>query len=268
MIRLLAVLVFGGITAHAQIGIWPTTTLTLDHRLGTRSNVWKTSSGMIPTSGGIAFGFFTAPSYSNELLGSSFINHDIGFVSEILTNYHFFGSSRVEALYNMGFRDFRSFSEYGVQTSGDWSFSSNETNDGGPSGNIFARTDVDFNFSNLLSGARLYEIAFGFGEWNSETNDIRDATYGGDNWGIVSPIGHYWDTTQNYEFPSSVSTKILRFENLQMQGLFGPPPDFVGTNLEYSASNFSNVLMIPEPSALSLLAVGLGVVLRRRRRTV
>jgi formylglycine-generating enzyme required for sulfatase activity len=28
------------------------------------------------------------------------------------------------------------------------------------------------------------------------------------------------------------------------------------------------VAMVPEPSALSLLAVGLGVVLRRRRRTV
>jgi hypothetical protein len=268
MIRLLAVLVFGGITAHAQIGIWPTTTLTLDHRLGTRSNVWKTSSGMSPTSGGIVFGFFTAPFYSNELFGSSLINHDIFFVNEILTNYNFYGSSRGEALYNMGFRDFRSFSEYGVgvQTSGDWSFSSNQTNDAGPSGNISARTELDFTFSSSLSGTRLYEIAFGFGEWNSETNDIRDATFGGDNWGIVSPTGHYWDTTQNYEFPSSGGTKTFWFEALQAGS---SSPDFVGTNLEYTPyyyGTLNNVLMIPEPSALSLLAVGLGALTMMRRR--
>jgi len=257
MKRLLTVLVLCGITAHAQIGIPPTTTLLLDHRLGTMSNVWKTSSGMSPTSGGIAFGFFTLPFYSNDLFGSSLFDPGIYFVNDILTNYISYGRSRGEALYNMGFRDFRSFSTYGlVQTSGDWSFSSNPTNDGWPSGNIFARTDVlDPSFSILLSGTRLYEIAFGFGEWNNETNDIRDATFGGDNWGVVSPTGHYWDTTKNYEFPSLGGTKILRFEALGEASLF-TPPDFVGS-LDYQASfPLSNVLMIPEPSSLSLLVAG------------
>jgi hypothetical protein len=129
-------------------------------------------------------------------------------VNDILTNYNFHGSARGEALQNKGFRDFRSFSEYGlVQTSGDWSFSS----------------DPGISFSAFLSGTRLYEIAFGLGEWNSETNDIRDATFGGDNWGTVSLTGHYWDTTQNYEFPSSGDLKIFRFEDLRTQNLFCPP---------------------------------------------
>ena len=206
---LIAVLVFGGITAHAQIGISPTATLTLDHRLGTRSNVWKSSSGMSPTSGGIAFGFFTGPFYSNELFGSSLFNSDILFVNDILTHNNFYGSSRGEALHNMGFRDFRSFSAYGlVQASGDCSFSSNP----------------DISFSTFLSGTRLYEIAFGLGEWNSETNDRRDATFGEENWGIDSLSGHYLDTTQNYEFPSSGDLKIFRFEDLRTQIPFCLPP--------------------------------------------
>lgn len=267
-VLVLSLNMFCAITAHAQIGI-PPSTLILDHRLGGgNSNVWKTSSGMIPTSGGVAFGFFTAPFYSNDLIGSSLINPGIGFVSEILTNYKSWGSSRGEALYYAGFRDFRSFSPYGlVETSGDWTFSSNPTNDGWPPGNIFARTDVkDFSFSSYLSGTQLFEIAFGSGAWNSETNDIRDATFGGDNWGIVSTAGHYWDTTQNYEFPNS-GVRIFRFESLQAQSIFGPPPDFVGT-IENSSYPMNNVLMIPEPSALSLFAVGLGMVLLPRRRTV
>lgn len=141
---LIAVLVFGGITAHAQIGISPTATVILDHRLGTKSNVWKSSSGMSPTSGGIVLGSFTGPFYSNKLFGSSLFNPDIFFASDILTNYNFYGSSRGEALQNKGFRDFRSFSAYGlVQTSGDWSFSS----------------DPSISFSAFLSGTRLYEIA-------------------------------------------------------------------------------------------------------------
>jgi len=269
MRRLLAVLVFFGITGHAQIGVLPTTTLTLDHRLGTRSNVWKTSSGMLPTSGGIAFGFFTLPFYSNDLFGSSLFNPDIYSVNEILTNYISYGRSRGEALYNMGFRDFRSFSTYGlVQTSGDWSFSSNPTNDGWPSGNIFARTDVlDPSFSSFLSGTRLYEIAFGFGEWNYETNDIRDANFGGDNWGVVSPAGHYWDTTKNYEFPALGGQKILRFEDLR-DASFLTPPDFVGS-LDYQASYpLNNVLMVPEPSALSVLTVGFGALACFHRRAL
>ena len=206
---LIAVLVFGGITAHAQIGISPTATVILDHRLGTKSNVWKSSSGMSPTSGGIAFGFFTGPFYSKELFGSSLFNSDILFVNDILTHNNFYGSSRGEALHNMGFRDFRSFSAYGlVQASGDCSFSSNP----------------DISFSTFLSGTRLYEIAFGLGEWNSETNDRRDATFGEENWGIDSLSGHYLDTTQNYEFPSSGDLKIFRFEDLRTQIPFCLPP--------------------------------------------
>ena len=206
---LIAVLVFGGITAHAQIGISPTATVILDHRLGTRSNVWKSSSGMSPTSGGIVLGSFTGPLYSNKLFGSSLFNPDIFFASDILTNYNFYGSSRGEALQNKGFRDFRSFSEYGlVQTSGDCSFSSNP----------------DISFSTFLSGTRLYEIPFGFGEWNSETNDRRDATFCEDNWVIDSLSGHYLDTTQNYEFPSSGDLKIFRFEDLRTQIPLCLPP--------------------------------------------
>jgi hypothetical protein len=206
---LIAVLVFGGITAHAQIGISPTATVILDHRLGTKSNVWKSSFGMSPTSGGIVLGSFTGPLCSNKLFGSSLFNPDIFFASDILTNYNFYGSSRGEALQNKGFRDFRSFSEYGlVQTSGDWSFSS----------------DPGISFSAFLSGTRLYEIAFGLGEWNSETNEIRDATFGEENWGIDSLSGHYLDTTQNYEFPSSGDLKSFRFEDLRTQIPFCLPP--------------------------------------------
>jgi len=206
---LIAVLVFGGITAHAQIGISPTATLTLGHRLGTKSNIWKSSSGMSPISGGIVLGSFTGPFYSNELFGSSLVNPDIFFVNDILTNYNFYASARGEALQNKGFRDFRSFSGYGlVQTSGGWSFSSNP----------------DISFSTFLPGTRLYEIAYGLGEWNSETNDIRDATFGEENWGIDSLSGHYWDTTQNYEFPSAGDLKIFRFEDLRTQIPFCLPP--------------------------------------------
>jgi hypothetical protein len=177
---LIAVLVFGGITAHAQIGISPTATVILDHRLGTSSDVWKSSSGVSPTIGGIVFGFFTGSFYSNELFGSSLFNPDISFVNDILTNCNFYGSSREEALHNMGFRDFWSFSAYGlVQTSGDW---------------------------------------------NSEANEIRDSTFSGDNWRIDSLTGHNWDTTQNYEFPSSGGLQILRFDDSQIQTLFCPPP--------------------------------------------
>ena len=206
---LIAVLVFGGITAHAQIGISPTATVILDHRLGTKSDVWKSSSGMYTTSGGIILGLFTGPFYSSKLFGSSLFNPGIFFASDILANYNFYGSSREEALQNNGFRDFRSFSAYGlVQTSGDWSFSS----------------DPGISFSAFLSGTRLYEIAFGLGEWNSETNDIRDATFGEENWGIDSLSGHYLDTTQNYEFPSSGDLKIFRFEDLRTQIPFCLPP--------------------------------------------
>jgi len=206
---LIAVLVFGGITAHAQIGISPTATLTLGYRLGTKSNIWKSSSGMSPISGRIVLGSFTGPFYSNELFGSSLVNPDIFFVNDILTNYNFYASARGEALQNKGFRDFRSFSGYGlVQTSGGWSFSSNP----------------DISFSTFLPGTRLYEIAYGLGEWNSETNDIRDATFGEENWGIDSLSGHYWDTTQNYEFPSAGDLKIFRFEDLRTQIPFCLPP--------------------------------------------
>ena len=49
--------------------------------------------------------------------------------------------------------------------------------------------------------------------------------------------------------------------------LFASPPDFVGT-WEYASDSLNNVLMIPEPSALSLFAIGLGgVVMMRRRRS-
>lgn len=257
-----------GITTHAQIGISPTTSLILDHRgEGLNRNVWKTSSGMYPTSGGIAFGFFSDPFslHPGYPFGNSLINPNVWFVNDILTNYQLYGRSLGEALYFAGFRDFRSFSPYGlVQTSGDWSFSSNPTNDGRASGNIFARTDVlDASLSNSLSGVRLFEIAFGFGEWNSETNDIRDASFGGDNWGIVSRANRF-DPAENYEFPSSPGLKTLRFDNLQEQS-FLQSPEFVGT-IEFSSYPYNNVLMIPEPSSLSLLVAGGAVLMARRRK--
>jgi hypothetical protein len=177
---LVAVLVFGGITVHAQIGISPTTALILDHRLGTSSDVWKSSSGVSPTIGGIVFGFFTGSFYSNKLFGSSLFNSDIFFASDILTNYNFDGSSREEVLQNKGFRDFRSFSVYGLVPT--------------------------------------------LGDWSSEANEIRDSTFSGDNWGIDSLTGHNWDTTQNYEIPSSGGLKTLRFEDSQTQTLFYLPP--------------------------------------------
>ena len=40
------------------------------------------------------------------------------------------------------------------------------------------------------------------------------------------------------------------------------------TGSEISTSYVNGVNIVPEPSALSLLAIGLGVVLRQRRRTV
>jgi len=177
---LVAVLVFGGITVHAQIGISPTTTLTLGHRLGTSSDVWKSSSGVSPTIGGIVFGFFTGSFYSNELFDSSLSNPDISFANDILTNCNFYGSSRGEAPHNMGFRDSWSFSAYGLVPT--------------------------------------------LGDLKSEANEIRDSTFSGDNWGIDSLTGHHWDTTQNYEIPSSGGLKTLRFEDSQTQTLFCPPP--------------------------------------------
>ncbi|NDC24585.1 MAG: PEP-CTERM sorting domain-containing protein [Proteobacteria bacterium] len=51
----------------------------------------------------------------------------------------------------------------------------------------------------------------------------------------------------------------VQFGNREQAAGSWPPPYYL---------NIDSLSIIPEPSALSLLAVGLGVVLRRRRRTV
>ena len=66
--------------------------------------------------------------------------------------------------------------------------------------------------------------------------------------------------------------------NFVVSNILGTSPEDLGVtfqNLEGTYENQINndparslVISVPEPSALSLLAVGLGVVLRRRRRTV
>jgi len=74
----------------------------------------------------------------------------------------------------------------------------------------------------------------------------------------------------------NISSLTSRTENSwTVDGTWRPSPPFLGgyapwivTQNNYSGSEILNLNLIPEPSALSLLAVGLGVVLRRRRRTV
>jgi len=95
-------------------------------------------------------------------------------------------------------------------------------------------------------------------------------------WGTMAQGGNVWEWTESVAGPHEFDPYRLR--EGRGGGWYSDSQELTSSHL----GNYGNgsapadegiyggfrVAMVPEPSALSLLAVGLGVVLRRRRRTV
>jgi formylglycine-generating enzyme required for sulfatase activity len=101
--------------------------------------------------------------------------------------------------------------------------------------------------------------------WDQGPADFNNAG-GLSPYGTMAQGGNMWEWTETaYAYGQELrgGPAVGNSESLESS--------CIHTGLEPTSENYFfgfRVASVPEPSALSLLAVGLGVVLRRRRRTV
>jgi len=102
-------------------------------------------------------------------------------------------------------------------------------------------------------------------DFSSITGANNNASFGFRIVSIFSPLAF---DQNNFRSPYNANSAYMQAD---AGAVYSPSTSSINSDYsQYGAWTFDNVTVssVPEPSALSLLAIGLGVVLRRRRRTV
>jgi len=157
-------------------------------------------------------------------------------------------SSAWSSILALGYTDVRTLGTLG--TGYDASFATG----GSPTTNIGA-TVQNIPFASLPINTRLYVLGFNAGTWDNTT---KTATFGlATEFGVVSAFGHA-TTSQNFVSPADSGTKSIQFKLAAL----GDTDILIGSLV--SSAN-GTVAMIPEPSVMSMLLLGIAYSFRRKR---
>jgi PEP-CTERM motif len=130
-------------------------------------------------------------------------------------------------------------------------------------GNYGLRLNVGDGISQslLLSQAGNYTLSFHVDRWSVYYNQLF-VDFGGIR-NLVSA-----GSTSDYSFTFAIATSTVNLAFGYVPDPSADPSNASDEDLGGAGVMLDNIrVSVPEPSALSLLAIGLGVVLRRRRRT-
>lgn len=148
----------------------------------------------------------------------------------------------------LGYTDVRTLGTLG--TGYDPSFATGGT----PTTNIGA-TVQNIPFASLPANTRMYVLGFNAGTWD---NTAKTATFGlATEFGVVSAFGHSI-TSQNFLSPADSGTKSIQFKSAALVDT-----DILIGSLVSSASG--TVAMVPEPSVISMLLLGIAYAFRRNK---
>jgi hypothetical protein len=89
---------------------------------------------------------------------------------------------------------------------------------------------------------------------------MASATFGGNQWGVVSAFGHS-TTSENWVSPADLGSKSLQFKSSNLVA----SDVFVGSLASNYATTF-NVQLIPEPSTGALITCGIIAFYSLRRK--
>jgi hypothetical protein len=211
--------------------------VTIAHVENSSVGGFLTSAGTSLSAGEVSFGFFT-----NNL--STIYSPSISQIGNIGSGAP---GSAWNAILALGFNDLRKYGTLG--TGFDAAFPLN-----------IGATVQNIPFATLPANTQLYLFGFNAGSWNNTT---KTATFGlATEWAAVSIFGRS-TSADNWLSPADGGTKVLNFAKLQSSTAGNDI--LVGTLGSAIGSTGYNVVMIPEPSIGSFLAVGLALFTRRRK---
>ena len=235
---LLAVLALGGGLCVCSTKAGITIGVVFNDNPPTVTGQLLNSDGTYLTAGGISVGYFADPM------------PDLTYLQNLTPSNAWTG------LKNSGFKDIRLFLSAGSANPADWEFSKNIPTNTRPNtswigGTVYLDTQL---YPDLL-GKQFFIAAFNAGEWDTSTNLMEEASFGGTAWAIWSNTS---SASYKYFAPSiNLASKVVAIRDMQISDVI------VGTYV-----NANTLALTPEPSSLSLLVLG-GVVvaLCRRKRS-
>jgi len=228
---ILALLTLLGFAANSKAVV------TIAHVENSTTGGFLTSTGTSLTTGEVSFGFFT---------------NGLGVYAPTISAIKTIGdaspASAWGSILSLGWTDVRKLGTLG--TGFDPAFPIN-----------IGATVQNVPFASLPSNTQLYVFGFNAGTWD---NTAKTATFGlATEWAAVSIVGRS-TSADNWLSPADGGTKALNFAKLQASTaandiLVGSLGSAIGT------SGY-NVIMIPEPATASLVLLGIGLLVAKRRK--
>lgn len=228
---ILALLTLLGFAANSKAVV------TIAHVENSTTGAFLTSAGTSLTTGEVSFGFFT---------------NSLGVYAPTISAIKTIGdaspASAWSSILSLGWTDVRKLGTLG--TGFDPAFPIN-----------IGATVQNVPFASLPSNTQLYVFGFNAGTWD---NTAKTATFGlATEWAAVSIVGRS-TSADNWLSPADGGTKALNFAKLQASTaandiLVGSLGSAIGT------SGY-NVIMIPEPATASLVLLGIGLLVAKRRK--
>jgi len=228
---ILALLALLGFAANSKAVV------TIAHVENSTTGAFLTSAGTSLTTGEVSFGFFT---------------NSLGVYAPTISAIKTIGdaspASAWSSILSLGWTDVRKLGTLG--TGFDPAFPIN-----------IGATVQNVPFASLPSNTQLYVFGFNAGTWN---NTAKTATFGlATEWAAVSIVGRS-TSADNWLSPADGGTKVLNFAKLQASTAANDI--LVGSLGSRIGTSGYNVIMIPEPATASLVLLGIGLLVAKRRK--
>ena len=214
--------------------------VTIAHVENTSTGAFLTSAGTSLNTGEVSFGFFT---------------NSLGVYAPTISAIKTIGAGSPgnawSSILSLGWTDVRKLGTLGTGFDPAFPIS-------------IGATVQNIPFASLPQNTQLYVFGFNAGTWN---NTSKTATFDlATEWAAVSVVGRA-TTADNWLSPADGGTKALNFAKLQVATaandiLVGS----LGSAIGSPTITGYNVLMIPEPATASLVLLGLGLLVAKRRK--